>query len=87
MVLTGFYDTTTHYSWTYPVFEAQVETGNDAIYAVQAEAGHNDLDFYQDVVYLWWQFQLNGDQSAFTALKGILDNEPWDTQYTGSLFD
>lgn len=87
MVLTGFYDTTTPYSWTYPVFEAQVETGNDAIYAVHAEAGHNDLDFYQDVVYLWWQFQLNGDQSAFTALKGILDNEPWDTQYTGSLFE
>jgi dienelactone hydrolase len=83
MVLTGFFDDTTPYSWTYPVFEAQQATGNGGIYAVHAEAGHSNLNLYQDVVYLWWQFQLNGDQSAGTDMKAILDAAPWDTQYTG----
>jgi predicted esterase len=87
MVLTGFNDVVTPYSWTYPVFEAQQKNGNDALYAVHAEAGHSDLDLYQDVIALWWQFQLNGNTTAVDDMKDILNADPWETQYTGSLGD
>ena len=87
MVLTGLYDSVTPYSWTYPVFEAQQENGNDGIYAVHQEAGHSNLNLYQEVVALWWQFQLNGISSAEDDMKDILNAYPWETQYTGSLAD
>jgi hypothetical protein len=32
------------------------------------------------VVYLWWQLKLN-DADVGLALKNILDNDPWDTEY------
>ena len=44
-------------------------------------AGHNDLDRYQAVVMLWWQFTLNDNDNAGNQLKRILNKAPWDTQY------
>jgi dienelactone hydrolase len=84
MVLTGKFDSTTPYSWTYPVFEAQLETGNDAVYAVHQDAGHSDLDLYQEVVKLWWQFQLNDENDAFDAMTALLSTADWVTEYSGS---
>lgn len=86
MVLTGANDGVTPFSWTFPVFEAQRENGNDGIYAVNSGAAHSDLELYQDVVALWWQYRLNDDDDAGSTLKGLLDAAPWTTQYTGSPF-
>lgn len=87
MVLTGLFDATTPESWTYPVFEAQLETGNDGIYAVHQEGGHNSLGLYDEVVALWWEYQLKGDLDARDDLFGLLDDYPWDTEYAGSFAD
>jgi len=81
MILTGSEDTTTPYSWTYPVFEGVQTNDQGGLYAVLKGAGHNDLDRYQNVVLLWWQFTLNGEDRASRALKRILDKDPWETQY------
>ena len=87
MVLTGANDTVTPFSWTYPVFEAQQENGNDGIYAVHQSGRHSTLGLYQEVVALWWQIQLNGETDLKATLKGKLDADPWDTKYTGAPVD
>lgn len=81
MILTGSEDVVTPYSWTYPVFEAIQTNDQGGLYAALEGAGHNDLERYQDVVLLWWQFTLNDQASAGRKVKRILDREPWDTQY------
>jgi dienelactone hydrolase len=81
MILTGSEDTVTPLSWTYPVFEAVQTNDQGGLFAVLQGAGHSDLDGYQTVVKLWWQFTLNDKASAGKALKRILDKDPWDTQY------
>jgi acetyl esterase/lipase len=81
MILTGSEDLTTPRSWTYPVFEAIQENGQGGLYAVLEGAGHSDLDRYQEVVLLWWQFTLNDRSGAGRRVKRILDNDPWDTDY------
>ena len=80
MVLAGSEDDVTAYSWTYPVFEAVQTNDQGGLYAVLQDAGHSDLDRYQNVVMLWWQFTLN-DVDGGQNLKNILDYAPWDTQY------
>jgi hypothetical protein len=80
MILTGSEDTTTPFSWTYPVFEAVQTNDQGGLYAVLEGAGHNDLDGYQEVVLLWWRFMLNDQASARRKVRRILDKEPWDTQ-------
>ena len=81
MILTGSEDTTTPYSWTYPVFEAVQTNDQGGLYAVLQDAGHSDLDRYQTVVMLWWQFTLYNDTGAGQDLKNILDYDPWETEY------
>ncbi len=81
MVITGSEDTTTPLSWTYPVFEAVQTNDQGGLFALLDGAGHNDLNQYQTVVELWWQFTLNDKDSAGDRLKRILDKDPWDTQY------
>jgi hypothetical protein len=81
MVVTGSEDAVTPYSWTYPVFEGVQTNDQGGLYAELQEAGHNDLKYYQKVVLLWWQFTLQDKASAGSALKRILDKDPWDTQY------
>jgi dienelactone hydrolase len=81
MVLTGAEDLTTPYSWTYPVFEAVQTNDQGGLYAVHQDAGHSDLDLYQTVVKLWWQFTLYDDAGAGQDLKDILADDPWDTEY------
>ena len=81
MILTGSEDETTPLSWTYPVFEAIQTNDQGGLYAVLEGAGHSDLDRYQEVVLLWWQFTLNDRASAGRKVKRILDNVPWDTEY------
>ena len=81
MIITGSEDTTTPLSWTYPVFEAVQTNDQGGLFTVLQGAGHSDLDRYQTVVKLWWQFILNDNVSAGKALKRILDKDPWDTQY------
>jgi hypothetical protein len=81
MILTGSEDTTTPESWTYPVFEGIQTNDQGGLYAVLQGAGHSNLDRYQTVVMLWWQFTLNDKVGAGKALKRILDKDPWETQY------
>lgn len=81
MVVTGSEDTATPYSWTYPVFEGVQTNDQGGVYAVLQGAGHNDIDRYEIVVKLWWQFTLEDQESAGSRLKRILDKDPWDTQY------
>jgi dienelactone hydrolase len=87
MVLTGLYDSATPESWTFPVFEAQLETSNDGIYAVHQEGDHNSLGLYDEVVALWWEYQLKGDLDARDDLFELLDDYPWDSEYSGSFAD
>ena len=81
MILTGSEDAVTPYSWTYPVFDAVQANDHGGLYAVLQGAGHNDLDRYQTVVKLWWQFTLNDRDSAGRQVLRILDKDPWDTQF------
>ena len=81
MVLTGSEDSATPYSWTYPVFQGVQTNDQGGLYAVLQGAGHNDIDRYQTVVMLWWQFTLNDQENSGRSLKRILDKDPWETQY------
>ncbi len=81
LVITGSEDTVTPLSWTYPVFEAVQTNDQGGLFTVLQGAGHNDIDRYQTVVKLWWQFTLNENAGAGKKLKRILDREPWATQY------
>jgi len=81
MVLTGSEDKVTPLFWTYPVFEAVQTNDQGGLFAILLGAGHNDVELYQPVVKLWWQFTLYEDAGAGKRLQRILDNDPWDTQY------
>jgi predicted esterase len=80
MVLTGANDAVTPYSWTYPVFEALQTNDQGGLYAVHQDAGHSNLDLYEEVIKLWWEYTLY-DADVGLVLKNILDNGPWDSQY------
>jgi dienelactone hydrolase len=82
LVLAGENDTTTPYTWTYPVFEALINNGVGGWYAVLDDAGHSPLLEYQPVVEEWWDFKLNGSAAAEAAMQALLENPPWTTQYT-----
>lgn len=84
LIITGSQDNVTPLSWTYPVFEAVQTNDQGGVFTVLEGAGHNDLDRYQSVVKLWWQFTLNENAAAGKRLKRILDREPWDTLYAFS---
>lgn len=82
MIVTGSEDTTTPYSWTYPVFEGIVETDDQGgLYATLKGAGHSPIRLYIPVTKLWWQFTLNDKARAGDRLKSILDEDPWVTEY------
>ncbi len=81
MIITGSEDTTTPYSWTYPVFEAVKNNDQGGLYAELQGAGHSDVGSYQRIVKLWWQFTLNDKHSAGKQLRRILDKDPWETEY------
>jgi hypothetical protein len=81
MIITGSEDDVTPESWTYPVFEGVQTNDQGGLYAVLQGAGHNNIDRYQEVAMLWWQFTLNDKVGAGNQLKRILDKDPWDTQY------
>ncbi len=81
MIITGSEDSVTPLSWTLPVFESIQTNDQGGLFTVLQGAGHNDVDRYQTVVKLLWQFMLNENESAGSRLTRILNNDPWDTQY------
>jgi dienelactone hydrolase len=82
MTITGSEDTTTPYSWTYPVFEAVQDNDQGGLYAELQGAGHSDVGSYQRIVRLWWQFTRHDKDAAGNQLRRILDKNPWETEYT-----
>lgn len=45
------------------------------------EAGELDFGDYQEVTRLWWDYHLNGSDTAMAELMDMLGQEPWMTEY------